>query len=142
LHALHCPHVNLHSHRLLDKLDRENQPVLVLAADQYPLEALQGTALDSNPVSAFQERRGFNAHGSRKDLTYRIYLRIGNDSGQAPEGHQAVDTRRRQNAEPPIESPPQEQIAGEKRERDLPGSIAPIPNCGVQREEDFKSFAG
>jgi hypothetical protein len=38
-------------------------------------------------------------------LTHRMNLRIGNDSGQAREYHQAVDTRRRQNAEPPIEPP-------------------------------------
>jgi hypothetical protein len=74
-------------------------------------------------------------------LAHGLNLRLGNDGGHAREGHPTVDARRRQNAEFPIQPFAQEQIAGEKRQREFHGSIAPLPNGGVQGQENLKSFA-
>jgi hypothetical protein len=75
----------------LDEFNGQHQAESVLVAHQYPLDAFQRTALDSNPISALQERMGFYVRATRKGLAHGLDLNVGNDRGHACESHQTQD---------------------------------------------------
>ena len=105
-------------------------------------QRLPADHLDSNPVSAFQERIGFNLHAARNALAHGLDLRVGNDCGHACESHQAQDAGRGQDPDLLLEFLSQEDVAGKQGCRKFPGSITPLANRGVLRQEYFKSFVG
>jgi hypothetical protein len=124
----------------LEKLDGQDQSELLLVAHQYSLNAFQRTALDSNPVPAFQERIGFNLNAARDSLANGLNLRVGNDRGHACEPHQAQDAGRGQDFDLLFQFSSQEDVAGKQWCGKFPGSITPLPTRSVLRQEYLESF--
>jgi hypothetical protein len=82
----------------------------------------------------------FKMRAARQGLAHGFDLHVGNYRGRPGEFHETLNAWRAQYIDPLFKSPSQEQIAGKQGLGNYLGSVTPLANRGVSRQEYLEAL--